>query len=115
MIYEVTLSQIDVDLHKRIRMTSRVDPFFVEILKKVQQDKLFQQQKEYKLDESGLLWSKERFYVLEGGDIRSSILTEFHRTPYLGHPGYQKMIFAIKRHFFGPKLKADIALFIAKC
>ena len=46
MIYEVTLSQIDADLHEKIRTANKVDPFFVEILKKVQQDWLFQQYKE---------------------------------------------------------------------
>ena len=99
MIYEVTISQTDSDLHERIRTTNRVDPFYVEILKKVQEDMLFQQQKEDKVDEMGLLWSKERLYVLEGEDIRSSILTEFHRTPYSGSLGYQRMISTVKRHF----------------
>ena len=64
MIYEVTLSQTDSDLHKRIRAANRVDRFYVEILKKFQEDRLFQQQKEYKVDELGLLWSKGRVYVL---------------------------------------------------
>ena len=54
-------------------------------------------------------------YILEGGDIQSSILAEFHQTPYSGHPGYQKMISAVKRHFFWPKLKADITMFTMKC
>ena len=101
MIYEVTLIQIDAYFYERIRMTNRVDSFYVEILKKFQEDRLFQQQKEYKVDESGLLWSKERLYVLEGGDVWSSILTEFHRTPYSRHPRYQKIISTVKRHFFG--------------
>ena len=35
MIYEVTLSQTDADLHQRIRATNEVDTFYVEILKKV--------------------------------------------------------------------------------
>ena len=43
------------------------------------------------------------------------MLTEFHWTPYSGNPGYQKMISIVKRHFFWPMLKVDIALFIAKC
>ena len=46
MIYEVTLSQTDPDLHERIRAANRVDPFYVEILQKFQEDMLFQQQKE---------------------------------------------------------------------
>ena len=49
MIYEVTLIQINLNLHDRIRTTNQVDPFYVEILKKVQEDRLFQQQKEYKV------------------------------------------------------------------
>ena len=52
MIYEVNLSQTDSDLHERIKMANRFDPFYVEILKKVQEDRLFQQQKEYKVDET---------------------------------------------------------------
>ena len=100
MIYEVTLSQTHAYLHEKIRKTNKVNPFYVEILKKVQQDRLFQQQKEYKVDDSGLLWSKDRLYVSDGGEIQSSILIEFQREPYSGHPGYQKMISAIKRHFF---------------
>ena len=35
MIYEVTLSQTDANLHEKIRVAKRVDPFYVEILKKV--------------------------------------------------------------------------------
>ena len=41
MIYEVNLSQTDSDWHERIRMDNRVDPFYVEILNKFQEDRLF--------------------------------------------------------------------------
>ena len=63
MIYEVTLIHIDADFHDRIRVANRVDPFYVKILKKFSEDKLFQQQKEYKVDESRLLWYKDHLYV----------------------------------------------------
>ena len=78
MIYEVTLSQTISDLHERIRMTNRVDPFYVEILNKVQEDRLFQQQKEYKVDETRLLWYKKRLYIPEGECIQSIIVTNSH-------------------------------------
>ena len=115
MIYEVTLSQTDLNLHERIRAANRVDRFYVESFMKVEEDRLFQQQKVHKVEETRLLWSKERLYVPNGGDIRSSILTEFHRKPYSGHPRYQKMIYVVKRHLSWSKLKADIVLFIVKC
>ena len=75
MIYEVTLIQTDANLHENIRTTNKVDPFYVEILKKVHEDRLFQQQKEFNVDDSGVLWSKDRLYVPYRGDIWSSILT----------------------------------------
>ena len=40
---------------------------------------------------------------------------EFHQESFSGHLRYQNMISTIKRHFFGPKLRANIALFIVKC
>ena len=104
MIYEVTLSQTNANLHEKIRMANKVDLFYVEILKKVEEDRLFQQEKKYKVDESILLWSKDRLYVPYGGDIWSSILTEFHNAPYSGYPEYQERIYSVKRHFFLPKL-----------
>ena len=81
MIYEVNLSQNESNLHERIRETNIVNLFYVEILKKVQEDRLFQHQKEYKVDKIGLLLSKEILYVPEGGDIKSSILMKFHQKP----------------------------------
>ena len=42
MIYEVTLSQNYACLHENTRTANKVDPFYVEILKKVQEDRLFQ-------------------------------------------------------------------------
>ena len=40
---------------------------------------------------------------------------KFHGRPYSGNPGYQIMISAVTKHFFYPKLKKNIALFIVKC
>ena len=45
MLYEVILIQNDSYLHERIEMANIVDHFNVKILKKVQEDRLFQQQK----------------------------------------------------------------------
>ena len=46
MLYEVTLIQTNLDFHDRIIMERRVDRFYVEVLKNIQEDSLFQQQKE---------------------------------------------------------------------
>jgi hypothetical protein len=40
---------------------------------------------------------------------------ELHKRPYIGHPGYQKMITAKRKQFYWPGLKEDIANYLAKC
>ena len=41
MLYEVTLIQTDLDFHDRIRTINLFDSFYVEILKKDEEDRLF--------------------------------------------------------------------------
>jgi hypothetical protein len=42
-------------------------------------------------------------------------MDELHKRPYLGHPGYQKMVTATRKQFYWPGLKKDIAEYLAKC
>jgi hypothetical protein len=37
------------------------------------------------------------------------ILDEMHNVPYAGNPGYQKIVAAIKSHYFWPGMKKEIA------
>jgi hypothetical protein len=38
-----------------------------------------------------------------------------HNVPYVGHPGYQKTIAAIKSQYYWPGMKKEVVDFIAKC
>jgi hypothetical protein len=38
-----------------------------------------------------------------------------HNVTYAGHPGYQKTVVAVKRHYFWPSMKREIAEYIARC
>jgi hypothetical protein len=38
-----------------------------------------------------------------------------HNVPYVGHPGYQKTIVAVKIQYYWPGMKKAIAYFISKC
>ena len=64
MLNEVTKIQTRSDLNDRIRTPIKNDQFYTKISPKMQGNKLFQQKKEYKIDETWLLWSKKRLYVL---------------------------------------------------
>ena len=46
----------------------------------------------YSLNEKGLLLYKDILYIPNVPNIKLLILNEIHKTPYLGHPGYQKTI-----------------------
>jgi hypothetical protein len=46
--------------------------------------------------------------------LRSTILKEMHNVPYVGHPGYQKTVAAIKSHYYCSGMEKEIAEYIAK-
>jgi hypothetical protein len=65
--------------------------------------------------EGGLLTYRSRLYILDYDNMKRFILDELHKRPYTGHPGYQKMITAIRKQFYWHGLKKDIAEYLAKC
>ena len=48
-------------------------------------------------------------------ELKKLILREFHVKPYSGHPGYQKTLIAVKRFYYYPNLKKEVAEFAARC
>ena len=54
-------------------------------------------------------------YVPNIPEIKLLILNEVHKIPYSGHPGYQKMITMLRKYFFLPNMKNEVAEFLARC
>jgi hypothetical protein len=48
-------------------------------------------------------------------ELRSMILKEMHNVPYVGHPGYHKIVAAVKSHYYWPGMKKEIVDYIAIC
>jgi len=63
----------------------------------------------------GLVRFRDKIYVSDYSEIKKLILREFHVKPYSGHPGYQKTLTIVKKFYFWPNLKRDIAEFVARC
>jgi hypothetical protein len=42
-------------------------------------------------------------------------MDEFHRRPYVRHPGYQKMVTTIRQLYYWPRMKQDISKYIVNC
>ncbi|GKF94622.1 putative reverse transcriptase domain-containing protein [Tanacetum coccineum] len=49
------------------------------------------------------------------GDLRSVIMHESHKSKYSIHPGSEKMYQDMKKLYWWPNIKADIATYVSKC
>nr|GFD30831.1 putative reverse transcriptase domain-containing protein [Tanacetum cinerariifolium] len=49
------------------------------------------------------------------GDLRSVIMHESHKSKYSIHPGSKKMYQDVKKQYWWPNMKADIATYFSKC
>lgn len=47
--------------------------------------------------------------------LKQYLLDEFHKSPYMAHPGYQKLFSIIKNKYFWPRMRKDIVDYLAKC
>ncbi|KAK8936941.1 hypothetical protein KSP39_PZI012585 [Platanthera zijinensis] len=65
--------------------------------------------------EDGLLSKDHRLCVPSGGNLREELMYEAHHTKYSIHPGSTKMYRDLKKLFWWPGLKKDVALYVAKC
>jgi hypothetical protein len=70
---------------------------------------------DYKLETHGTLLYKNRIYVPNSWELRIMVFKEMHNVPYARHPGYQKIVAAVKNYYFWPGMKQEIEEYIAKC
>jgi hypothetical protein len=70
---------------------------------------------DYRLDEQGTLWLKNRICVPQSKEIRSSILKEAHDSRYSIHPGCTKMYQDLKVRFWWEMMREDITEYVAPC
>jgi hypothetical protein len=70
---------------------------------------------DFRVDDQGTLWYKNRICVPEDGNFRQTIMDEAHNLVYSIHPGSTKMYMDLKQKYWWNGMKADIARFVAHC
>jgi len=70
---------------------------------------------EFRDDEHGLVWYKDRIYVPSDEALWEEILVEGHNSKYCIHPGSTKMYADMRKLFWWKNMKADIAGHVAWC
>jgi hypothetical protein len=114
-MHATTISMHQSDLKRKILDVVVTDQHYLQVKESLQQENVQQKIKEYEMKEDGLLMHKNRIYVPSSGELRNLVLKEMHNVPYVGHPGYQKTIAAVRSQFFWPGMKKDVVDYIARC
>nr|GEY95138.1 putative reverse transcriptase domain-containing protein [Tanacetum cinerariifolium] len=71
--------------------------------------------KKLKPHADGTLCLNGRSWLPCYGDLRNVIIHESHKSKYSIHPGSDKMYQNMKRLYWWPNIKADIATYVSKC
>ncbi|GJV39671.1 putative reverse transcriptase domain-containing protein [Tanacetum coccineum] len=63
----------------------------------------------------GTLCLNNQSWILCFGDLRALIMHESHKLKYSIHPGSDKMYQELKKLYWWPNMKAEIATYVSKC
>ncbi|KAE8706452.1 Detected protein of unknown function [Hibiscus syriacus] len=69
----------------------------------------------YALDQDEVLCFKGRYCVSDDAELRQIILNEAHSSPYVIHPGGDKMYMNLRERYHWVGMKKDISDFMARC
>jgi hypothetical protein len=70
---------------------------------------------DFREDEQGTMWFKNRICVPEIKELRETILKEAHDSAYSIHPGSTKMYQDLKQRYWWYGMKKDVAAHVALC
>jgi hypothetical protein len=114
-IHLVAVITYKTNVRERIRNAQETDAFFNTVTSYLRKEPIGMKYEGYQMLEEGMLTYRNRLYIMNCGDLKRFIMDELHKRPYTGHPGYQKMITTTRKQFYWPRLKKDIANYLAKC
>ncbi|GJV70206.1 putative reverse transcriptase domain-containing protein [Tanacetum coccineum] len=73
------------------------------------------QQEPFEVRSDGTKYLKGRVWLPLFGGLRGLIMLESHKSKYSIHPGSDKMYHDLRKLYWWPNMKADIATYVSKC
>lgn len=98
-LYEIGISKGRSTLDKEIEEAAAQDQIYLQKKQLVQDLNTHIIQQGYTLNAAGILCYEKRVYVPNQSGIKEKILDEYHKSPYAGHPGYQKLITWLRKEY----------------
>lgn len=114
-LYEISCIEAKIPFGEMIQKVAEQDVVYQQIKQQVHLPNNKEKQSDDALDAAGKLYYKGRLYVPNQNSIRNLILDEYHRSHYVGHPGYQKMVTTLRKGYYWPGMKKDVARYLARC
>ena len=102
---------VQPDLICRIKSSQKDDPELVAIMDKVRKGV----NSDFMLMDDDTLKFKDKLCIPHIGGLRRELLEEFHNSNFTIHPGGTKMYSDMKKLYWCPGFKRDIAEFITQC
>ena len=115
MNFATTISTYVSYLDEHLKEGIKQDEIYQNLQAKAKENPTENLIKGYSLYEKEFLLYKDKLYVPNVPKVKLLILDEIHKTPYSGHPGYQKTITMLRKQYFWPNMKTEVAEYITRC
>jgi hypothetical protein len=114
-LHASTISMYRIDIKDSILEAANADLQCRDLVANLQQSERQKKEENYTLEANGILLYKNRVYIPNVQGLKLVILREMHKVTYDGHLGYQKVVAAVRSHYFWPSMKKDIIEYIVRC
>eukprot|EP00253_Pinus_taeda_P020294 PITA_20294 len=111
-LYEVTFSRWENSLLEMMKTAASQDAEYQQMKQHMSLSSEGSPQ-DYEVNRDGMLLYKKRLFVPNDNSLKNLILNEFHTSHYDGHPGYQKMLTALRKEYYWPGMKKHVDEYLA--